>query len=48
MKKRVLLAEDHPGTIEVIRMELEVLGYEVTVAENGLDAVRWPPLSLLT
>jgi len=28
MKKRVLLAEDHPGTIEVMQMELEVLGYD--------------------
>lgn len=40
MKKRVLLAEDHPGTIEVMQQELEVLGYEVTVAENGLEAVE--------
>ncbi len=40
MKKRVLLVEDHPGTIEVMRQELEILGYEVKVAENGLQAVR--------
>lgn len=39
MKKRVLLAEDHPETIEVMQQELEVLGYEVTVAQDGQEAV---------
>ena len=40
MKKRVLLVEDHPDTIGVMSLELEVLGYEVTVAKNGLEAVE--------
>jgi CheY-like chemotaxis protein len=40
MKKRVLLVEDHPDTIDVVSMELEVLGYDVTVAKNGLQAVE--------
>lgn len=40
MKKRILLAEDHPGTIEVMQLELEVLGYEVAVAEDGQKAVE--------
>ena len=40
MKKRALLAEDHLGTIEVMQQELEVLGYEVVVAQNGLEAVE--------
>jgi len=40
MKKRILLVEDHSGTIEVMQQELEVLGYEVTVAENGVKAVE--------
>ncbi len=40
MKKKVLLVEDHPGTIEVMQQELEVLGYEVKVAQNGLQAVE--------
>ncbi len=40
MKKRVLLAEDHPETIEVMQLELEVLGYEVIVAQDGLEAVE--------
>lgn len=40
MKKRILLVEDHSGTIEVMQQELEVLGYEVTVAENGVKGVE--------
>ena len=40
MKKRVLLAEDHSGTIEVMQLELEVLGYDVTVAQDGQEAVQ--------
>lgn len=40
MKRRILLVEDNPGTIEVVREELELLGYEVTVAENGVAAVE--------
>lgn len=40
MKKRILLVEDDPGTIDVMLAELNFLGYEVTVAENGLKAVE--------
>jgi CheY-like chemotaxis protein len=40
MKIRVLLVEDHPVTQEVMRQELEFLGYEVTVAGNGAQAVE--------
>src|SRR3970040_1610214 len=40
MKKRVLLVEDDPGTIDVMRHELNFLGYEIIVAENGLKAVE--------
>lgn len=40
MKIRVLLVEDHPVTQEVMRQELEFLGYEVTVASNGVQAVE--------
>jgi len=40
MKKRVLLVEDHPDTIDIMRLELEVLGFDVTVAKNGLEAVE--------
>ncbi|MGH7828888.1 MAG: response regulator [Candidatus Binatia bacterium] len=40
MKQRILLVEDNPGTIDVMRQELEVLGYDVTVAKNGMEAVE--------
>lgn len=40
MKKRILLVEDHPVTQEVMRQELKFLGYEVTVAGNGVQAVE--------
>lgn len=40
MKRRVLLAEDHPDTVEVVKFGLERLGYDVEVAENGLEAVE--------
>jgi two-component system, cell cycle response regulator DivK len=40
MQTRILLVEDDPGTIEVMQQELEVLGYEVTVAENGEEGVQ--------
>ena len=40
MKRRVLLVEDHPETMEVMRQELEFLGYDVTVAKDGIEAVE--------
>ena len=40
MKKRVLLAEDHPDTADLIKFGLNSLGYDVEVAENGLQAVE--------
>jgi CheY-like chemotaxis protein len=40
MKKKVLLVEDHPDTIDVMRLELEMLGYDVRVAKNGVEAVE--------
>ena len=40
MKKRVLLAEDHADTAEMVKFGLESLDYEVEVAENGLEAVK--------
>lgn len=40
VQERILLVEDDPGTIEVMQQELEVLGYEVTVAKNGVEAVE--------
>ena len=40
MKKRILLVEDDAATIDVMTKELEFLGYEVTLAENGVKAVK--------
>ena len=47
MKKRALLVEDDEGNSELISLELKILGYEVSVASNGVDAVEmatsYPP-----
>lgn len=40
MKKRLLLVEDHPDTIEMMQQELQHLGYEVIVATDGIRAVE--------
>lgn len=40
MKKRILLVEDNLATIDVMQQELDFLGYEVTVAKNGVEAVE--------
>ncbi|MCZ6626164.1 MAG: response regulator [Deltaproteobacteria bacterium] len=39
MKKKILLVEDNPATVDVIQKELEFLGYEFTVAQDGKEAV---------
>ncbi len=46
MKKRILLVEDHPKTMQVMREELDLLGYEVVVAKNGLEALETAGLKL--
>jgi len=40
MKKKILLVEDAPMSIAVMRKELEFLGYECVVALNGKEAVK--------
>ncbi|MFQ5849996.1 MAG: response regulator [Candidatus Binatia bacterium] len=40
MKKRILLVEDDPGSIDVMQQELVLLGYEVTLAKNGEEAME--------
>lgn len=40
MKARILLVEDQPATVEMMQQEMEFLGYEVTVARNGVEAVE--------
>lgn len=40
MNKKILLVEDNPATIDVIVKELEFLGYDCIVAEDGKKAVE--------
>ena len=40
MGKHVLLVEDDPPSIDIMQRELELLGYEVTLARNGAEAVE--------
>lgn len=39
-KKKILLVEDNPATIEVIKKALEFLGYDLLVAQDGKEAVE--------
>ncbi|MGA8599021.1 MAG: response regulator [Bryobacteraceae bacterium] len=38
--KRILVAEDSPASLELLRTVLESAGYEVVEAVDGLDAVQ--------
>jgi CheY-like chemotaxis protein len=40
MKKKILLVEDNPATVDVIQKELELLGYDSVVAKDGKEAVE--------
>lgn len=40
MKKRILLVEDNPATIDVVQKELEFLGYDAITADDGRKAVE--------
>src|SRR5215470_10263680 len=40
MKKRILLVEDNPATIDVVQKELEFLGYDTITADDGRKAVE--------
>lgn len=39
-KVKVLVADDDPAIQELIRLNLEVQGYEVVIASNGVETVR--------
>ncbi len=39
--KKILIADDKPTSRELIRTVLETLGYEITEAADGLEAVRF-------
>lgn len=40
MKKKILLVEDNPATVDVIQKELDFLGYDCIVAKDGKEAVE--------
>jgi CheY-like chemotaxis protein len=40
MKKRILLVEDNSTQAGMMQIQLEFLGYEVKVVENGLEAIK--------
>jgi two-component system response regulator MprA len=40
MKTRILVVEDNENMLELLSRQLELLGYEVMVAKNGMEAVR--------
>jgi two-component system KDP operon response regulator KdpE len=39
-KKRILVVDDEPGMIEILRINLEWEGYEVSEASNGLEGLE--------
>jgi len=39
-KTSVLIAEDHPETLEALQLTLQAEGFSVTPAQNGLVALR--------
>ncbi len=39
-KAKVLVADDDPAIQELIRLNLEVQGYEVVIASNGVETIR--------
>lgn len=38
-KRRILLVDDEPSIIKIVRKQLELAGFEVLVAVNGLEAL---------
>ncbi len=39
-QKKVLAVDDDPGVLKAIGMALQVAGYEVITAENGVEALK--------
>jgi two-component system cell cycle response regulator DivK len=40
MKKKILVVEDAPSSIAVFKKELDFLGYECLVAQDGKEAIK--------
>ena len=39
-RRRILIAEDHPDVLESFKMMLQILGYEVETALDGIEALE--------
>src|SRR5574341_912355 len=48
MAKKILIVEDEPDILQLIRGYLEKEGYRVTTALTGLDGIRQTPILILT
>jgi DNA-binding response OmpR family regulator len=40
MKKQILIVDDEPRLAQLMAMALEDAGYEVSIARNGIDALK--------
>jgi len=40
MRKKILIVEDIPGLIHILELEVQRLGYETILANNGEEAVK--------
>ena len=40
MSKRILVVDDEPGIVEIVRVNLEAEGYQVTVARDGAEGLE--------
>lgn len=40
LKAKILVADDDPAIRELIRLNLEIQGYQVIIASNGVETVR--------
>ena len=40
MKNKILIVEDDLSTVELLKVTLELEGYEVAIAYDGIDALR--------
>ena len=40
MRKKILIVEDIPGLIHILELEVQRLGYETILANNGQEAVE--------
>ena len=39
-RKRILVADDDPDIIDLLKMDLDMQGYDITAATNGKDALQ--------